>query len=306
MYILTKSSQVLIAFIATAYLTLTLIIAYYVLRCVDDDNLNTLDGSILGWLWRKKPQASYPKVKSAIERIVLTYSDQQLVTGLAILIAGLAQLRSGDTNSYLDVDHWQKMVFTAWFSSLTHLATLSVLCNYFRRRNQMARPVRLILMFFTIVFLITALAPTAASTWLLYPAVPAVCYFSPSGFEASKDLEYDPSFLQSNSMYNIASATISGLILLTSYGTRVVRLFDCSSRFVQTYVVEAPSAWLKRFLRGSNQTEQWSAAWSLISNLVLVYVAIFRALRLIYTSFLWEVLEQASRCLTHSNPLTQP
>ena len=160
-------------------------------------------------------------------------------------------------------------------------------------------------MFLTVVLLVTALAPTAASTWLLYPGVPAVCYVSPSGFEASDDLKYNADFLQSNSMYNTASMTISSLILLTSYGTRVIRLFDSSSRFVHNHVVEAPSTWLERHLREKNQTGQWNVIRFLLSNLLLLNVAIVRALRLIYTSFLWEVLEQNLPCMAQSSPLTE-
>ena len=277
---------------ATAYLTLVLIIAYYLLRCVDDDNLNALDRSILGWLWRKKPQASSnPRLKRAIEKTILTFSDQQLVTGLAILIAGFAQLRSSDTEDYIDVDHWQKMVFTAWFSSLTHLATLSVLRNYFKNQYRAARPVRIILMFCTIVFLLTALAPTAASNWLVYPAAPAICYFSPSGFEASAEVtSYSEPF--GGSRINVVSVTISSLVLLVSYGTRVICLFDTPSQFFRRYAIEAPSSWLRLNLRKRDQTILSNVTWPIVYGTALVQIAIYRALRSIYTSFFWEVSDQ--------------
>ena len=60
----------------------------------------------------------------ALERFVLSLSDQQLVTGIAILIAGYVNPCS------MDYYHFGIVAALAWFSSTTHLSTLAVLRRY--------------------------------------------------------------------------------------------------------------------------------------------------------------------------------
>lgn len=59
-----------------------------------------------------------------LERFVLALSDQQLVTGLAVLIAGYTDRCS---RSFY---HFQIVSGLGWFSSTTHLSTLAVLRAY--------------------------------------------------------------------------------------------------------------------------------------------------------------------------------
>ena len=72
---------------------------------------------------------------------VLSFSDQQVLTGLAILISGYVQLGCQG----LAVYHWQIVVDLAFFSSVTHLTTLTCLRTYFQTRNLLRR-IRLIFM----------------------------------------------------------------------------------------------------------------------------------------------------------------
>ena len=104
------------------------------------------------------------------------YSDQQLVVSLAILIAGFSQLNCDGIDTY----HWVIMIYTAWFSSLTHLTTLSVLQWYFEERNRSARLPRLFFMFCTMGLVITALVPTAHESWWHSPNCSAYCFFDRS------------------------------------------------------------------------------------------------------------------------------
>lgn len=63
--------------------------------------------------------------KDGIVEFILTLSDQQLVTGLAILIAGVMNLKHLTRFEFIAVHS------LAWFSSTTHLATLDCLREYF-------------------------------------------------------------------------------------------------------------------------------------------------------------------------------
>lgn len=62
-----------------------------------------------------------------MEKFVLYLSDQQLLVGIAVLIAGFAQHCS------ISVYHFSIVIDLAWFSSNTHLITLDVLRVYLAR-----------------------------------------------------------------------------------------------------------------------------------------------------------------------------
>ena len=70
---------------------------------------------------RKRDRARRSK---GLERFVLTLSDQQLVTGLAVLIAGYTNRCSRS------LYHFNIIAALGWFSSTTHLSTLAVLRAY--------------------------------------------------------------------------------------------------------------------------------------------------------------------------------
>jgi len=63
-----------------------------------------------------------------IEKVVLSISDQQILTGLAVLIASFW------THCSISVYHFAVANDLAWFSANTHLTTLTVLTRYFRGR----------------------------------------------------------------------------------------------------------------------------------------------------------------------------
>ena len=70
---------------------------------------------------RKRDRARRSK---GLERFVLALSDQQLVTGLAILVAGYTDRCSRS------IYHFRIISALGWFSSTTHLSTLAVLRPY--------------------------------------------------------------------------------------------------------------------------------------------------------------------------------
>ena len=70
---------------------------------------------------RKQDRARRSK---GLERFVLALSDQQLVTGLAILIAGYTDRCSRS------IYHFRIISALGWFSSTTHLSTLAILRPY--------------------------------------------------------------------------------------------------------------------------------------------------------------------------------
>jgi hypothetical protein len=90
-----------------------------------------------------------------INQCMLIMSDFQMITGLSILISGYTQLRCG-----LQAYYWQRVVYLAWFSSITHLCCLTFLREYFSR-NKVAYCWRLPGMIILILMLVVAYVPTA-------------------------------------------------------------------------------------------------------------------------------------------------
>lgn len=168
-------------------------------------------------------------------------SDQQIVTGVAILASGYSQLHCG-----LAVFYWQLVVYLAWFSSLTHLTTLTVLRHYLRQHPAI-RLWRICLMVVVILMLGVALLPTGSGMWMdsiqdgfgngmAVAGYPALCYFQQlrrGGFPGGDQF---PTMM------------VSLFFLFTSYVARAVKLFEKSSAFARKILRSIPSNSLKRHL----------------------------------------------------------
>ena len=85
----------------------------------------------------------------ALEKFILALSDQQLVTGLAVLIAGYISPCS------MSMYHFNIIAALGWFSSTVHLSTLSVLRVYLIEHPRL-RDWRVVAMLLVLVLLIVA------------------------------------------------------------------------------------------------------------------------------------------------------
>lgn len=88
----------------------------------------------------------------ALERFLLALSDQQLVTGLAVLIAGYMKMCS------MPIYYFNIVASLAWFSSGTHLATIGALREYLIS-HPVLRNWRVIAMLAVLALLILAQPP---------------------------------------------------------------------------------------------------------------------------------------------------
>lgn len=122
---LTPTFEVLTNFLATAYLTLICCIAKYVLD--RKRATSTIKHRLERW-------------SLALETTIISFSDQQVLTGISIIIGGLSQLEWG-----LAVYHFQAVGNLAWFSTMTHILTLTVLREKMRS-NKIIRILRIVLM----------------------------------------------------------------------------------------------------------------------------------------------------------------
>ena len=248
--------------------------------------MNGIDRGVTDAIWRRSRSRPTTKWESTFRNAVLMFSDQQLVTGIGILASGYAQLSCG-----LSSFHWQIIVYLAWFSSLTHLTTLTVLRQYFRD-NPTARLWRATIMLLMVTMLGIALLPTGDALWfrLNYGgdpsmSLPALCYFRRLVAHIPGP-KFDFRTLQAWSMF------ISVAVLFLSYLTRLVKLSVRATAFTRLWIRSKPSKILRsalddssRRVNGAHMVIYWR-----LKQLVLETVYIFfRAGFDIYESTLWEV-----------------
>ena len=119
---------------------------------------------------RKKPTKRQRIAARVIEKVILYLSDQMLLTGLAVVIAGFW------AHCSISVYHFAISSDLAWFASNVHLATLSVLGTYVRDRP-ILRNWRLFLMTCMAVFLVASTIMQGHAAWDASWAYNAQCLF---------------------------------------------------------------------------------------------------------------------------------
>ena len=184
-----------------------------------------------------------------------------------------------------------------WFSSSTYLGTLLALQSEFgsqaarkSRKGKIALYLRLFFMLFTITLLITALIPTGYSTWLSLPGVSARCYYPPDVCSWPSNVPMDMLCVSPGILgYNVASSSLSTLILIARYTWRVLSLFNRPLSLVQAYVVDGPSKWALEGMNNMNRQQWWKIWRHAASDILLIMVTVVRAVKVMALSFLWEV-----------------
>ena len=269
---------------ATAYITLLLVFIYYARGNVASPFLNTVDHAFLYVLWRNtfiKPSAGSGSV---LEKAVLMFSDTQIVTGIALLVSGYTQMKGG-----IDVYHWQILVYLVWFSSLTHLTTLTVLRQYFRS-NPAVRSWRAFLMLATVIMLGVALLPTGDFFWIpdLFGAVPVKCYY------LQLAPRYAGTFAGSAAGGDVPLSTmiVSVLILFYGYATRFVKLSSGATDLARYWLRIVPGRLWKGWIDkcdANKSPRSTRLSLRFFQFLLEVIHTSLHAYYEIYESMLWEV-----------------
>ncbi|KAF2199159.1 hypothetical protein GQ43DRAFT_127767 [Delitschia confertaspora ATCC 74209] len=141
---------VIVAFLGTAALTLFATFAYLLVRPPDKPRrINPIDE-----FWTSRICVPFQRrfirdpdmLSECFFRVVLALSDQQLVTGIAILVAGFKMYAQGDLLNSISVYHFSIVLDMAWFSSSCHLLCIMANSHYFsgkaHRQKKMNRRVR--------------------------------------------------------------------------------------------------------------------------------------------------------------------
>ena len=208
---------------------------------------------------------------------VLAFSDQQSVTGIAILVSGYSQLASCQP---MTVYNWQITVDLAWFSSITHLTTLTCLRNYFQQRPAL-RIWRLSCMAINAAILAIALGSTGWES--VSPSLPALCLY---------DLDSDANTV---AVYNSFYIAITATFLVFSYLARVIQLYPKAQASFQDLFRNRTSTIYNRWLNNVRGRALHSSGRPVRIFFVVIYRIVLsqyyttKAVVDLYTSMLWEV-----------------
>ncbi|KAK6541621.1 hypothetical protein TWF694_007421 [Orbilia ellipsospora] len=162
------------------------------------------------------------KREEAVSKFILALSDQQLATGLAIMIAAVA-------NQCTLTNYDFRIAFSlAWFSAITHLATLDCLQEYFRTHRTIWN-MRLIGVVAFLGLLVSGMIPKAVDI-----SLPVACRSRPS--------ETDPSTLDTTFFDPISFGLfLIPWFLLWVYLRRIIRQYNLKRR--KDYILQAVIPW---------------------------------------------------------------
>ena len=222
----------------------------------------------------------------AFHNAVLLYSDQQSLTGIAILVSGFSQL-----NCSLATYHWQLTFDLAWFSSIIHLTTLTCLRQYFQARPAL-RLWRLIFMAITALLLSAALFSTGSIANNTDPSFPAKCLFHPNSSKA----------VDINHAYNGWYVGVTFTFLLISYVSRVVQLFPTAmdlKRRCRILPIKSFQTWLRQveIWAGSASSKTKGTLWAIFYRFLLSIDSMLEAMSTLWSSVLWEVRFNIGPCI---------
>lgn len=289
----------------SAYFTLTLVTLHYLID--HHHKRNSVDKAFLGLVVPKRltiqTQETSERWTRAFEAAVLFMGDTQIVTSLAILLSGYVQLPCS-----LSTYHWEMIVDLAWFSALTHLAALTSLRYYLRRRPAMA-VWRVLFMGITLILLSSALYPTgyvfqtynAGYDYILtlqdlehFLSSPALCLLRrhtraeltenlSSASNAHTKSKIDPPF-------NTALIAISLIYLTISYLTRVIKLSRSAAEFTNNWLRIKPITFLCNAYGAARMLSFRSRILSsIVRGPLLVCITMAEAVYEIGNSMLWEI-----------------
>ena len=230
--------------------------------------------------------------------------DTQIITSVAILLSGYVQLPCG-----LSTYYWGMIVNLAWFSALTHLATLTSLRYYFMERPAMSFW-RVLFMGITFILLSSALYPTGyvpqnynvgydyiltSQDFEHFLSSPALCLMSGQGraeltdnlFSASNadhtESKIDPPF-------NKTLISISLTYLMVSYVTRVIRLSRSAAEKTNSWLRVIPIKFLCRADSAARILSfRCRILCSIFRGFLLICIALAEAVYEIGNSVLWEI-----------------
>lgn len=228
--------KIITVFATSAFIIFCLYVVNMFFRASSREHANPIDKGVFGAAQRLnlipiKPEDELFWVP-IIEKVVLSISDQQLLTGLAVLIAGFW------THCSISVHHFVMVSDLAWFSATAHLITLTVLMPYLKQpKHQVARNWRAALMASLASLLSASCIMQGHRDWYDSGSYDAQCVFN----DLRGNISGAPRFWM-----------IVNLILISiSFPPAIIFLYERPSAFIILWIAEKPSQSLDKRIRMS-------------------------------------------------------
>lgn len=223
-------------------------------------------------------KGDHPWWQQAVSSVVLGYADQQIATGIAILMAAFIKMQD------ISVYHLHVVIYLAWMSSNTHISAVSLLQAEFRNSKRPKwRALRIFGMSAIGIMTIAMLVPTTSIYWdelanTLSPysaGSPAICFWR---------IRYQSGF-SGDSIWSFTVMTVSLL-------WKGLLLFNTSHKFVKftvrRVVLGTISKWLDFVLARRGRSRR--APNLLTQAKKMGMTLIFKVLLALYVA-LWLLLE---------------
>jgi hypothetical protein len=159
----------------------------------------------------------FKRLSFALSSTITAFSDQQILTGISLLVAGITQIPYG-----FPIYYWERLVNLAWLSAITHVVTLTSLrtSHSWGLFNLRVRIMRAVLMGILIVMIAAAMWPVGYMMTLdkgssLPKNFPVWCLYNPSVSPEK------PEFPEYNLLWFLANLSV----LILGYLTRIHLLF---------------------------------------------------------------------------------
>ena len=252
---------------ATSFITLCLSLARTVITLHDDNKGYWID-VIFGKICEVGLKAAFKErltdrkrheVKTVLEVVILNLSDQQILVGLAILLAGIIRVCS------ISAYHFTIVSDLGWFASNTHLLTLGVLQFHFRLpQHRVQRDWRVLLILLIFVFMVTYQILQANGAWYDSYSSAAKCLFD----DLIGNFYGDPAI----------GMDVNLFFLLTSYPKAIVSLFETASGMYEDRLYKKPGNFLSGQMTKTHENSGivhhinealWAIPWLLHHILVL-------------------------------------
>ena len=287
----------LIAFLASAWISFIFAAAAYWFGLLPAELLRDCDT-----LFVKRHARGSSRWYRTLRKAVLVFSDQQIVTGIAILVAGFIEWRD------ITVYHWQVVTYLGWMASNVHLTSLTFLRDYLQA-NETLRLWRIAGMTILFGLLVVSIVPSGSVAWAVAIAnpsysdgygnaytcdsmqLPAHCFWNMDLASLSSglsELQYEGSI---DGWTGVSPDTVgSYIILVLSYAWKAAMLFEPGKRLLRQGLRTSPLRVFERPLhriaasyssrsRSATESRRYQALMSLyipllaISNLAESFLA---------------------------------
>ncbi|KAK7920161.1 hypothetical protein PG985_008183 [Apiospora marii] len=244
---------VVAAFLVSAYLVLAMLMGAYWFAVLPKGLVRRADRQLF---LARRPESD-ERWRRAFDEVVLMFSDQQLLTGLGVLVAGYVQVMNASLSAY----HWNNVVYLAWLSSTVHLMSLSVLRGRLKR-SRVSLIVLLCAILLVFVLLVAALWPTAM--FPENPAMPVRCLWKAREYAIS-DVSY------------FINTSVSYITLVSTFIWKLSQFSDRSREWLRFWGRASLECAMETAARRSLQTRPFTV-WSnanhrAITTLYIVFVA---------------------------------